>query len=217
MKKGATVNIIAGAMEIFLGIYLLVVTVLMAVLGMEIPIGYGLITPISVLLSIFSESGLSLVFIAVYLTLAVIGILSLILILYGSLTITFMRKEAGEFYKKKKSMSFFLISSFIYTLYFLFGFFYSVSSELFDIFSLVLSVFSIAIFVLRFIGLIQYRHGMSDAPKATESEKVVPQLGEYNENADLVTKLKRLNAMRDMGQISEKEYNEIKKKLIGEN
>lgn len=217
MKKGATVNIIAGAMEIFLGVYLLVVAVLMAVLGTEISIGYGLTTPITAFLSILSDSGLGILFIAIYLIFAVVGILSFILILYGSLTIAFMRREAGEFYKKKKSMSFFMISSFIYTLFFLFGFFFSVSSELFDVFSLILSLFSFAIFVLRFVGLIQYRRGMSSAPKATESEREIPQLGEYNENADLVTKLKRLNAMKDMGQISEKEYNEMKKKLIGEN
>lgn len=217
MKKGATINIIAGAMEIVLGVYLLVVAVLMGVLGTDVAIGYGLAMPITAFLSILSEGGLELVLVAVYLVFVVIGILSLILILYGSLTIAFMRKEAGEFYKKKKSMSFFLISSFIYTLFFLFGFFFSISTELFDVFSLIISIFSFAIFVLRFIGLIQYRRGMSSAPKATESEREIPQLKEYNENADLVTKLKHLNAMKDMGEISEKEYNEIKKKLIGEN
>ena len=34
---------------------------------------------------------------------------------------------------------------------------------------------------------------------------------------DLVTKLKRLNTMKEAGQITEKEYNEIKVKLIGKN
>ena len=59
---------------------------------------------------------------------------------------------------------------------------------------------------------------MKLAPKPTEQDKYIPELNEYNdENVDLVTKLKRLNAMKETGQITEKEYNDIKTKLLGEN
>lgn len=218
MRRGVTVNILAGALEILFGISLIGLIVYISLSSSDFSIGFGILTPILRFFSLFYfESGIGTVIISFYAIYVVLSILTICLIVYGSVTIAFMRREAGEFYKKKKSMTFFLVSSFIFLAYLIVGLILSSVDSSFDIFTFVLTILSCAIVVLRFIGYVAYCKGIKLAPKATEQNKFIPELKEYNNsNVDLVTKLKHLNALKDNGDVSEKEYNEIKKKLIGE-
>lgn len=218
MKKGYILNILAGVLEILLGVGF-IATLVIALVGEESTIGGALMTPIlSFFTLIFQDEVFGAIIYTLYSMMFVYSIFAVCFIVYGSVTIAFMRREAGEYYKKKKSMTFFLVSSCLAFAYCLVGFIIALSSGTFDGLTFALTIISGAALILRIIGYIAYRRGMNLAPKATEEEKYIPQLNEYNdEGVDLVTKLKRLNTMKETGQITEKEYNDIKTKFLGEN
>lgn len=218
MRKGSVLNILAGTLEILLGIGFIAALVITLV-SEEVTIGGALMTPIlSFFTLIFQDQVIGAIIYAIYAMMFVYAAFAVCFIVYGSVTIAFMRREAGEYYKKKKSMTFFLVSSCLAFAYCLIGFIIALSSGTFDGLTFALTIISGASLILRIIGYIAYRRGMNLAPKATEEEKYIPQLNEYNdEGVDLVTKLKRLNTMKETGQITEKEYNEIKVKLLGKN
>ena len=72
-------------------------------------------------------------------------------------------------------------------------------------------------FVLLFLGTIRLGIGKKQALKPTVDVKTIPQLNEYNdESVDLITKIKRLNALKDSGEITQKQYLDAKAKLLGE-
>ena len=76
---------------------------------------------------------------------------------------------------------------------------------------------SFIIFVLLFLGTIRLGIGKKQALKPTVDVKTIPQLNEYNdESVDLITKIKRLNALKDSGEITQKQYLDAKAKLLGE-
>lgn len=218
MKKGYILNILAGVLEILLGVGF-IATLVIALVGEESTIGGALMTPIlSFFTLIFQDEVFGAIIYTLYSMMFVYSIFAVCFIVYGSVTIAFMRREAGEYYKKKKSMTFFLVSSCLAFAYCLVGFIIALSSGTFDGLTFALTIISGAALILRIIRYIAYRRGMNLAPKATEEEKYIPQLNEYNdEGVDLVTKLKRLNTMKETGQITEKEYNDIKTKFLGEN
>lgn len=218
MKKGSVLNILAGTLEILFGIGFIAVLVL-TIIGNENSVGGGLMTPIVYFFSsIFKDEILGAIIYSLYSSLIVDAIFTICFIVYGSVTISFMKRETGEFYKKKKSMIFFLVSSCLAFAYCLVSLIITLSAEAFDSLTFALTLIIGAALVLRIIGLISYFHGMKLAPKATEEDKYFPQLNEYNDSSvDLITKLKRLNTMKETGVITEKEYDEIKVKLLGEN
>lgn len=218
MKKGYILNILAGVLEILLG-FGFIATLVIARVGEESTIGSALMTPIfSFFTLIFKDEVFGAIIYTLYSMMFVYSVFAVCFIVYGSVTIAFMRREAGEYYKKKKSITFFLVSSCLAFAYCLVGFIIALSSGTFDGLTFALTVISGAALVLRAVGYVAYRRGMKLAPKSTEQDKYIPELNEYNdENVDLVTKLKRINTMKETGQITEKEYNDIKTKLLGEN
>lgn len=218
MKKGYILNILAGVLEILLGVGFIAALVITLV-SEESAIGGALTTPIlSFFMLIFQDEVFGTIVYTVYSMMFVYSVFAVCFIVYGSVTIAFMRREAGEYYKKKKSITFFLVSSCLAFVYCLVGFIIALSSGTFDGLAFAITIISGAALVLRAVGYVAFRRGMKLAPKPTEQDKYIPELNEYNdENVDLVTKLKRLNAMKETGQITEKEYNDIKTKLLGEN
>lgn len=218
MKKGYILNILAGVLEILLGVGFIAALVITLV-SEESTIGGALTTPIlSFFMLIFQDEVFGAIVYTVYSMMFVYSVFAVCFIVYGSVTIAFMRREAGEYYKKKKSITFFLVSSCLAFAYCFVGFIIALSSGTFDGLAFAITIISGAALVLRAVGYVAFRRGMKLAPKPTEQDKYIPELNEYNdENVDLVTKLKRLNAMKETDQITEKEYNDIKTKLLGEN
>lgn len=183
MKKGYILNILAGVLEILLGVGF-IATLVIALVGEESTIGGALMTPIlSFFTLIFQDEVFGAIIYTLYSMIFVYSVFTVCFIVYGSVTIAFMRREAGEYYKKKKSMTFFLVSSCLAFAYCLVGFIIALSSGTFDGLTFALTIISGAALVLRAVGYVAYRRGMKLAPKPTEQDKYIPELNEYNDES----------------------------------
>ena len=105
MKKGYILNILAGVLEILLGVGFIAALVITLV-SEESAIGGALTTPIlSFFMLIFQDEVFGAIVYTVYSMMFVYSVFAVCFIVYGSVTIAFMRREAGEYYKKKKSIT----------------------------------------------------------------------------------------------------------------
>ncbi|MGN0748663.1 MAG: SHOCT domain-containing protein [Christensenellales bacterium] len=215
MRKGRGLLTTAGVLNIIFGLGLIAIVAMFFLYSEPFEILIG--TFISILNLILQDPIASLVYgsygaIVIY---AILGIFSFII---GIVTVVKSKKEAGEYYKKIGSFIYFTISEALILAFFVFNFVvYFTNTATIDIPLICLTGLAFIIFVLLFLGTIRLGIGKKQALKPTVDVKTIPQLNEYNdESVDLITKIKRLNALKDSGEITQKQYLDAKAKLLGE-
>ncbi|MCI6542507.1 MAG: SHOCT domain-containing protein [Firmicutes bacterium] len=214
MRKGKNCFVLSGALNIILGIALISIVVMFFVFP-DFVAGIG--SSFAFELSLVIKDPVALIIYSLYGVIAVYGLIGILSLIFGIITIVKSKKETGSYYNKFGIHIYFLISEILCFAFFLASFIVVCVNNGFDIPLICISALSFMVLLFQFIGTIRFGIGKKQILKPSFEEKIVPELREYNdEGVDLITKIRRLNALRDSGEISEKQYLESKAKLLGE-
>ncbi len=213
MKKGKIFNLISGILDILLGIAFLAIIALFFLSKYKI---LPAMTESSLLSFLYLVSPLitsleSIEIFAVYL--AIMGIFGICSIIFGSVTINKIRKEPGEYYKRGGNLITFFILELIPLALLVAMLVVSLKAESIEVYLTTITSVLAFIEILRLIGIIRFFCGRK------AHFKPAPTFSEYTptgEKKDAATQLQELSALKDVGDISEKEFLAKKTNLLND-
>lgn len=214
MRKGKNYFVLSGALNIILGIALIAIVVMFFVFPDFVA---RISSSFAFELSLVIKDPVALIIYSLYGVVAIYTLLGALSLIFGIITIAKSKKETGSYYNKFGVHIYFLISEALCFAFFLASFVVVFVNGVVDIPLICISALSFMVLLLQFIGTIRFGIGKKQILKPSINEKNIPELQEYNfDGADLITKIRRLNALRDSGEITQKQYFDAKTKLLGE-
>ena len=214
MKKGKVYFAISGILNIIFSLGIIAIIVLNFLLPEYVNI---IINYLKSFVSIITDKfPVDFPVTPILLIIIILGIIALVNFIYGLVIIYKTRKEKKYYYKQNKSLIFFLISDFLVLSFFIaVNVYFFVKTKSYDILPICLVILPFISFLFKFIGLIRYAIGKRKLEKRNlEKMQKLPEFDSLEMDGDLITKLKKLNALKDSGDISEKEYMSAKNKLL---
>lgn len=214
MRKGKNCFVLSGALNIILGIALIAIVVMFFVFPDFVA---GISSAFALELNLVVKDTVALILYSLYGVIAVYAVLGILAFVFGIITVIKSKSEAGNYYRGIGTHIYFLISETLYFAFFLASFIVVCVNGVVDIPLICICALSFMVLLFQFIGTIRFGIGKKQILKPSFEEKIVPELREYNdEGVDLITKIRRLNALRDSGEITQKQYFDAKAKLLGE-